>query len=268
MDPSNADTTLTRNRLRDVVLPFLRREVNPLVDDALLRLGRQARRNGQAVLASARALADPKGGLELAALAKAEPAVCSEALFELATRCAPGRVEARHVRALERIVRFGRGALSLPGGVRLGVRKGRLVRLSEERVSQPHESLSLEVGGATLDRAAGLEFSARLVGRPDDLHADPAKRVLLDASRVRGELSVRRRRPGDRFWPLGAPGRRSLKRFLIDQKVPREARDAIPVVTLDDRPVWIVGLRMDDHYKVTPSTAQVLELRASAAANG
>ena len=128
--------------------------------------------------------------------------------------------------------------------------------------------LALEIGGEALDPAAGLRFSARLIAPPPEVRTDPAERVLLDAARLSGPLGVRRRRPGDRFWPLGAPGSRSLKRFLIDQKVPREARDAIPVVTSDDRPVWIVGLRMDDHFKVTPQTAQVLELRASAAVVG
>lgn len=265
-DPSNEDSAHTRNHLRNVVLPFLRREVNPLVDDALLRLGRQARQSGQAIQASARALTETPDRLTLKALSAAQAAVRSEAVFELANRVAPGRVEERHVRALERCVRLGRGALTLPGGARVGVVKGHLVTLEEAAPRLPApDPILLSIGGATLDTAAGLRFSARLMSRPAEVSTDPAECVLLDAARVQGQLSVRRRRPGDRFWPLGAPGKRSLKRFLIDQKIPREARDAIPVVTLDDRPVWIVGLRMDDHYKVTSSTAQVLELRASAA---
>ena len=266
-DPSNAESAHTRNHLRNVVLPFLRREVNPLVDDALLRLARQARQSGEATLAAAKALFLQPDRLALADLRGAEPAVRSEALFELANRAAPGRVEERHVRGLERVVRVGRGALTLPGRARLVARKGHLVTLEPDAPApEAVEAIPLVVGVETLDPSAGLQFSARLVSRPAELRTDPKERVLLDAARVQGQLSFRRRRPGDRFWPLGAPGSRSLKRFLIDQKVPREARDAIPVVTLDDRPVWIVGLRMDDHYKVTSSTAQVLELRASAAA--
>lgn len=267
-DPSNSDSAHTRNHLRNVVLPFLRREVNPLVDDALLRLARQARQSGEATQAAAKALFEEPDRLALSALRAAEPAVRSDALCELANRAAPGKVEERHVRALERIVRVGRGALTLPGRARLVARKRHLVTVSprSDSANAPAPPIPLALGSAALDSAAGLRFSARLIHRPAELRTDPKERVLLDAARVQGQLSVRRRRPGDRFWPLGAPGSRSLKRFLIDQKVPREARDAIPVVTLDDRPVWIVGLRMDDHYKVTSSTAQVLELRASAAA--
>lgn len=41
-DPSNDDPQFTRNRLRHSVLPMLRRECNPQVDEALRRLGAQA----------------------------------------------------------------------------------------------------------------------------------------------------------------------------------------------------------------------------------
>lgn len=269
-DPSNADPSLTRNRLRQRVLPLLRAEVNPLVDDALLRLGHQARRSGQAVASAARALRGPLG-LSLTRLRGAELAVASEAIHALASESAPGRIEARHVRAAQRVVRLGRGSVNLPGGERLSVVDGHLALASPSPPAlraTPAAPVALEIGGDALDSGAGLRFSARLIPPPAEVRTDPAERVLLDAARLPGPLSVRRRRPGDRFWPLGAPGSRSLKRFLIDQKIPREARDAIPVVTSNDRPVWIVGLRMDDHFKVTPQTAQVLELRASAAVVG
>ena len=41
-DQTNADTAMTRNRLRHVVLPLLREQINPQVDTALFRLAEQA----------------------------------------------------------------------------------------------------------------------------------------------------------------------------------------------------------------------------------
>jgi tRNA(Ile)-lysidine synthase len=43
-------------------------------------------------------------------------------------------------------------------------------------------------------------------------------------------LWVRGRRPGDRFRPEGGRGSKKLKAWLIDRKVPREARDGLVVV--------------------------------------
>ncbi|MBX3469767.1 MAG: tRNA lysidine(34) synthetase TilS [Planctomycetes bacterium] len=109
-------------------------------------------------------------------------------------------------------------------------------------------------------------FEVARARRRRDTDVDPARGARLDAARARGALAVRRRRQGDRFWPLGAPGTRSLKRFLIDRKVPRDERASTPVVTLDDQPVWIVGHRIDERFKVTPTTDTVLELQVRAAA--
>ena len=73
-------------------------------------------------------------------------------------------------------------------------------------------------------------------------------------------LAVRSRRPGDRFRPLGAPGRRKLQDFLVDRKVRREDRDAVPlVVDGRDRIVWVVGQSVAEDFRVTdPSQAVIL----------
>jgi tRNA(Ile)-lysidine synthase len=271
-DPSNGDESLFRNRVRRVVLPLLRDQGNPRVDEALLRLASQARGASRVLAAQAAALHEG-AGLSLAGLRAADSAVRAEALTRLAQRHAGGGVDARHTRALQRVVRLGKGVLTLPGGVRLGVVGSRLEPLAHrasKTASLAAPPLALGIPGEALDAHSGLRFSARVlpVPAPREWTTDPAERVLLDAGRAHGVLAIRRRRGGDRFWPLGALGSRSLKRFFIDQKVPRESRDEIPVVTLDDRPVWIVGHRIDDHFKVTPSTVKVLELRASTTASG
>lgn len=85
-------------------------------------------------------------------------------------------------------------------------------------------------------------------------------RALLDADVLPGPLSVRHRRDGDRFRPLGALGESKLKSFLIDHKVPRPVRDRIPLVVAGDQIAWVVGYQIDDRFKVTPRTRHVLVL--------
>src|SRR5690606_12087740 len=177
-------------------------------------------------------------------------------------------VEADHVRLLARVVARGRGRCDLPGGLRLEVTGERLVVVSSappagEASPAP---VPLRVPGQALDAEAGLVFAARTCPAGDvSLDVDPARGARLDADLARGAPAVRRRRQGGRFWPLRAPGTRSLQRVLIDRKVPRAERARTPVVTLDDQPVWIVGHRIDERFKVTPATRTVLELQVRAA---
>ena len=75
-------------------------------------------------------------------------------------------------------------------------------------------------------------------------------------------LGVRNRRPGDRFRPLGAPGGRKLQDFLVDRKVPRDDRDALPlVVDQRDRIVWVVGQAVAEDFRVTDPSQGVLLLK-------
>jgi tRNA(Ile)-lysidine synthase len=61
---------------------------------------------------------------------------------------------------------------------------------------------------------------------------------------------VRNRREGDRFHPLGAPGSKKLKDFLIDRKVAKEARDRLPLLIWNGEIVWIAGVEVSERFKV------------------
>jgi tRNA(Ile)-lysidine synthase len=75
-------------------------------------------------------------------------------------------------------------------------------------------------------------------------------------------LSVRNRRPGDRFRPLGLGGRKKLQDFFVDRKVARDHRDAVPIVVDDhDRIVWVAGHAIDEDFRVTDPAQAVLILR-------
>jgi tRNA(Ile)-lysidine synthase len=61
---------------------------------------------------------------------------------------------------------------------------------------------------------------------------------------------VRNRRDGDRFHPLGAPGSKKLKNFLIDRKVPVEGRDWLPLLVWNGEIVWVAGVEISERFKV------------------
>ena len=76
-----------------------------------------------------------------------------------------------------------------------------------------------------------------------------------------GALSIRNRRPGDRFSPPGLVGRKKLQDFLVDRKVPRAARDGVPlVVDRNDRIVWVAGHEIDRAFQVTDASQSVVIL--------
>ena len=111
----------------------------------------------------------------------------------------------------------------------------------------------LEILGSTLS----LE---EMKGRAQSGKAISPKTALLDADRLTYPLMIRNLRPGDKFVPLGMKGHKKLKDFYIDLKIPSEDRRRIPILTYQDTPIWVCGLRIDDRFKVTADTKNVLKV--------
>ena len=77
---------------------------------------------------------------------------------------------------------------------------------------------------------------------------------------VAGALSVRTRRPGDRFQPLGMSGHKKLQDFMVDAKIPRWWRDRVPLVLSPKGVVWVVGWRTAQWARASKDNSQLLEL--------
>jgi tRNA(Ile)-lysidine synthetase-like protein len=63
-------------------------------------------------------------------------------------------------------------------------------------------------------------------------------------------LVVRNRRPGDRIRPLGRGRERRLKDVLIDHRIPRELRDRIPLLVIDEDIVWVPGVTIGEAFRL------------------
>ncbi|MGZ8868698.1 MAG: tRNA lysidine(34) synthetase TilS, partial [Thermoanaerobaculia bacterium] len=76
-----------------------------------------------------------------------------------------------------------------------------------------------------------------------------------------GHFTVRNRRRGDRFHPLGLPHDKKLKEFLIDRKIDAEIRDAIPLLIWNGEIVWVAGVEVSERFKVTSPAGTVYEVK-------
>lgn len=164
---------------------------------------------------------------------------------------------------LDKVLPVTGARLALPGSLWVWSERDRVVfgRPQEPCVLPP---VALEVPGATA--LPGWCRTLKVERRPmpqTGSWRQSRSTEMIDASLVRTGLSVRQWQPGDRFRPLNAPGSRKLQDFFVDTGVPRAARHNVPLVVSGNDIVWVAGHRLDDRFKVGPSTTEVLQLTLS-----
>lgn len=116
----------------------------------------------------------------------------------------------------------------------------------------------LEPFGITL-RATVLEVKKvrkAQIGRGGDS-------IYLDSDKIPASLRVRTPRAGDRFQPLGLEGTKKLSDFFVDRKIDRPLREETPLVISGPKIVWVVGQQIDDSFKITDATRNVLNMEVS-----
>ena len=87
------------------------------------------------------------------------------------------------------------------------------------------------------------------------------KIAALDLNLLQFPLKIRPWKEGDWFVPLGMNGKKKLSDFFINEKIPVNLKSRIWVLTSDKSIVWIIGHRLDNRFKVTDKTEQILELQ-------
>lgn len=82
----------------------------------------------------------------------------------------------------------------------------------------------------------------------------------VDYDKIINAIVVRYRKQGDRINPIGLKGTKKLKDIFIDMKIPKDVRDTIPIVQIDDDIAWVVGVKVSDKFKVTQQTKRILKM--------
>ncbi len=277
-DATNFETLYLRNKIRLELIPFLESRFNPNVKSALVQLGQILNANNEYVVQKAKELLKEVtvGYDKDSYTINTRPFINQpEILQHLVFREILGEMQiplreityGHYAKITDEIAVSGRGRhFQLPGGLSLWHEHGKLCfrRGGARAPSIPITETVLKIPGTTPLASLGVLVSE--VVDAGDFSLDEYKKTktrgeeAFDLERMVLPLLVRGRRDGDTISPLGIKGHKKLKDIFIDKKIPVEERAAVPVVVMNGRPVWVVGVCMDNDVKVTYATKKVLKL--------
>jgi len=100
--------------------------------------------------------------------------------------------------------------------------------------------------------------------KSEDVQISAQKELaFLNADLVTFPLLLRRWKSGDYFYPLGMAKKKKLSRFFIDEKLSKKDKEEAWVLEMDKKIIWVVGHRIDNRFKLTDSTKNVLQLKVT-----
>ncbi len=256
LDHSNTDPRFLRNRIRALLAQF-----DASVIDSLAAVAKQAREQWNILeRAVDRADAAVRTPTETRFSSWPEEPWLRQALLH------------RHIRRLDSGARevsaadLERLAAELDSIKRVSVTRSlELLRRSGEwvlrRKPEPVDAFELELHPGEAAYIQEIRATVRIdpaVPTTDNRQPKTQRFQLPAGSDPR--FTVRNRRRGDRFQPLGMRQQKKLKDFLIDRKIPSEVRDRIPLLVWGGSIVLVGGVEISEAFKVTHGGGELYEV--------
>lgn len=127
---------------------------------------------------------------------------------------------------------------------------------------EPRTLVIPETGRYVYDEQLSLRLTERTLAPSSTVAFSKNPTIVdLDASSIRFPLTLRRVAEGDRFTPLGMRGSQLVSDFLTNLKRNRfEKRNQLVLLDATGTILWVLGLRINDRFKMTPQSTSCLQI--------
>lgn len=95
----------------------------------------------------------------------------------------------------------------------------------------------------------------------DYIFSDSEKIISLDLNKLQFPLLIRKWQKGDYFSPVGLKGKKKLSKFFKDEKLSVLEKENTWILTSNNEIAWVIGKRLDERFKVTNLTSEILKIK-------
>ncbi|OGW36536.1 MAG: tRNA lysidine(34) synthetase TilS [Nitrospirae bacterium RBG_13_39_12] len=164
-----------------------------------------------------------------------------------------------HIESIIDLIKHGKqgNRLNLPKGLRV-IKNYSTLMITSESPSRMG-TFTLNVPGEVFIKERGAVITASSEDKVDN-YGNGKTTAVFDLDKTGSVLTVRARANGDFFYPMGFGKKKKLQDYFVDEKIPRDERDSVPIVISGNNIVWIAGYRGDERFKISDDTKLFLKM--------
>lgn len=275
-DSTNLEDDYTRNSIRHQMIPYLERRVNVQTVRHMAEAAGDLEAAGhflreEALKRMKELVLDQGNRLMILEGLLGEPEILQGyMILECLQRLAGARknLTRSHVSMVRGLMSMQTGKrICLPYGI-TGIRDYRGVCLKAGGGAGPKkpEPVPLPEGLVPVGSSARFCFGeyeavCGIYERNGEKIPEKAYTKWLDYDKIKNSLVIRTRKQGDFLVIDKNGGRKKLKDYMIDQKIPRQERDSIPLLASGPEIFWVAGHRISESCKIDNNTRHVLHIQ-------
>ena len=267
-DLSNLIDDAERNFLRNQVIPLIKERLNPSLSNTLLKSSEIFRNINNIIKkkinkSSEKIFSKNKNQLSISIkeLKKIEIEYRSEILRKIFSEEFNIQISYDDcIKILSLINKQAGKSIQLFGSIKVLKERNELIvqKVNDKKVVEP---IIIKTGDTINLNDKKLSIKAfKETGTNKKKYSLNRNIEFIDGDNISRDFLLREWKSGDRFFPLGMKGSKKISDFLNEQKIPSLEKKEHLVLLNENKIVWVVGLRLDNRFKITPETKKVYQL--------
>jgi tRNA(Ile)-lysidine synthase len=266
VDASNLDSDYERNFLRNEIIPKLKRRLNPRLEEKIsntskiiselnLFAEKHLEKIGKAVVKS-----DEKElRIDLHKISKIDNSILGILLKSVIENKFKVELSSENIFSLADLLVLQAGrSVNLKENIVATRERSELVIRRSYVSGNEKATYKMKIGQKL--KVEGKIISIGEVKRKMFKFSTDKSIEYISGDRLRNIFEIRKWKVGDKFQPIGMKGTKKISDFLSDEKTSSIEKREHLVLTNDGKIVWVIGLRIDERFKVTSNTKKILEL--------
>ena len=266
LDASNLDADYERNFLRNKIIPKLKRRLNPRLDEKIgstsrilseinLFLEKQIKQKGKRVTRF-----DGKElKVNLKHITKLDSSLRNLILKSEVENNFKIELSSDNIHSLTALLKSQTGrTIHLKEKIVAYKERDLLIITKRSRTVPKFSKYRINIGQRI--ELENKVFAIEKINRKSVKFNQDKSIEYISGDSLEGIFEIRKWKAGDKFQPIGMKGSKNISDFLSDEKIYSAQKKENLILTNSGKIVWVIGLRIDERFKVTPKTKIIYKL--------